>query len=136
MPMFTLRDEFSTILMQFAPLMSGQVWAHARVLLIGTILARGQRTVTAALRVMGLSDEARFVNYHRVLQRAVWSSRAVSRALLQLLVERFVPTGTLLLGVTRRLSAAGATKSRPSAFTVIRCAPATAISSRRVACVG
>ncbi len=98
MPMLTLRDEFSTILMQFAPLMSGQVWAHARVLLIGTILARGQRTVTAALRVMGLSDEARFVNYHRVLQRAVWSSRAVSRALLQLLVERFVPTGTLLLG--------------------------------------
>lgn len=98
MPMLTLRDEFSTVLARFAPLLSSQVWGHARVLLIGTILARGQRTVTAALRVMGLSDERRFVNYHRVLQRAVWSSRAVSRELLHLLVQTFVPDGTILLG--------------------------------------
>jgi hypothetical protein len=98
MLMLTLRDEFSTVLAPFAPLLSHRVWIHARVLLIGTILARGQRTVTAALRVMGLSDEARFVNYHRVLQRAVWSSRAVSRELLHLLVRAFVPGGTILLG--------------------------------------
>jgi hypothetical protein len=28
--------------------------------------AHGQRTVTAALRVMGLADDGHFVNYHRV----------------------------------------------------------------------
>jgi DDE superfamily endonuclease len=94
----TLRDEFSTILASFMPLFSERVWAHAQVLLIGTLLARGQRTVTAALRVMGLSEAADFVNYHRVLQRAVWSSLAVSRSLLQLLVLTFAPSGTVVLG--------------------------------------
>jgi hypothetical protein len=98
MPMLTLQDEFSTVLARFAPLLNKRVWIHARVLLIGAILTRGQRTVTAALRVMGLKDEARFVNYHRVLQRAVWSSRAVSRELLRLLVQTFVPGGTIVLG--------------------------------------
>jgi DDE superfamily endonuclease len=96
--MLTLQDEFSTIVSHFAPLLSGRVWAHAQVLLIGTILARGQRTVAAALRVMGLSDEAGFVNYHRVLQRAVWSNLALSRALWHLLVRTFAPSGTLVIG--------------------------------------
>ncbi len=98
MLMLTLRDEFSTILMQFAPLLSRRVWPQAQVLLIGTLLARGQRTVTAALRVMGLSDEAHFVNYHRVLQRAVWSSLAISRTLLHLVVGTFAAGGTLVVG--------------------------------------
>ncbi|HEX9844481.1 MAG TPA: transposase, partial [bacterium] len=40
---------------------------------------------------MGLSDEAQFQNYHRVLNRARWSSRALSRILLRLLVAAFVP---------------------------------------------
>jgi hypothetical protein len=68
------------------------------VLLTGAILARGQRTVTALLRVMGLGDEKHFVNYHRVLQRAVWSSLAVSHTLLLLLVQTFALTGPLLIG--------------------------------------
>lgn len=77
---------------------SPHIWAYAQVLITGAILARGQRTVTAILRVMGLSDEKHFVNYHRVLQRAVWSSLAVSGTLLFLLVQTFVPTGPLLIG--------------------------------------
>jgi hypothetical protein len=47
---------------------------------------------------MGLGDEKHFVNYHRVLQRAVWSSLAVSRTLLWLLLQTFVGTGPLLIG--------------------------------------
>jgi hypothetical protein len=47
---------------------------HAQVLVVGAILAPGKRTVTAILRVMGLSAEAHFQNYHRVLNRAQWSS--------------------------------------------------------------
>src|SRR5436305_11883270 len=61
------------------------------MLLIGTILAPGKRTVTAALRVMGLTNEAQFENYHRVLNRDTWSSRSLSRILLRLLVQAFVP---------------------------------------------
>jgi hypothetical protein len=77
---------------------SPRIWSYAQVLITGAILARGQRTVTAVLRVMGLSDEKHFVNYHRVLQRAIWSSLAVSGTLLLLLVQTFVPIGPLLIG--------------------------------------
>jgi hypothetical protein len=79
------------LLRQFELLFSEQVWEWARILLIGAILAPGKRTVTAVLRVMGLSDDAQFQNYHRVLNRAVWSPRAVSRVLLRLLLNAFVP---------------------------------------------
>lgn len=47
---------------------------------------------------MGLSAEKHFVNYHRVLQRARWSSHAVSETLLRVLVQTFAPTGTLVFG--------------------------------------
>jgi hypothetical protein len=81
------------VLHQFECAFSARVWAWAEVLLVGAILAPGQRTVAAALRVMGLGDEAGFENYHRVLSRARWSSRALSRILLHLLVAAFVPAG-------------------------------------------
>jgi len=67
------------------------VWEWAKVLLIGAILAPGERTVAAIVRVMGRSNDRQFQNYHRVLNRANWSSRALSRMLLRLLVSLFVP---------------------------------------------
>src|SRR5947207_7618368 len=79
-----------TVLRHFELVFREQVWEWAKVLLIGAILAPGKRTVTAALRVMGLSNEAQFQNYHRVLNRASWSSHALSRVLLRLLVRAFV----------------------------------------------
>ena len=79
------------VLRQFELLFSEQVWEWAKILLVGAILAPGKRTVTAVLRVMGLSDERQFQNYHRVLNRAVWSSRAVSRVLLRRRGSAFVP---------------------------------------------
>jgi hypothetical protein len=50
--------------------------------LVGAILAPGKRTVTACLRMMGLSQERGFANYHRVLNRARWSPLAASHILL------------------------------------------------------
>jgi hypothetical protein len=79
------------VLRHFESCFSARVWDWTQILLVGAILAPGQRTVTAALRVMGLSHEAQFQNYHRVLNRARWSSRALSRILLRLLVAAFVP---------------------------------------------
>jgi hypothetical protein len=55
--------------------------------MVGAILATGTRTVTAILRVMGLSDESHFANYHHVLNRAVWSPLRVSEMLLALLMK-------------------------------------------------
>lgn len=93
-----MHTEYIKLLSLFATHCSPRIWASAQVLITGAILARGQRTVTAILRVMGLSAEKHFVNYHRVLQRAVWSSLAVSRTLLGLLIQAFAPTGPLLIG--------------------------------------
>ena len=76
----------------FEGVFSERAWEWARVLLIGAILAPGERTVAAILRVMGLADEQQFQKYHRVLNRAKWSSRAVSRIMLLLLANLFVPT--------------------------------------------
>ncbi|NTW01963.1 MAG: transposase [Oscillochloris sp.] len=89
--MRTLPRAIIQVLRPFELLFSERVWEWAKILLIGAILAPGKRTVTAALRVMGLSDETQFQNYHRVLNRAVWSPYAASRILLRLLVDAFVP---------------------------------------------
>jgi hypothetical protein len=42
------------VLAPFVPLFSKRVCQHALVLLAGTILAPGKRTVSSALRAMGL----------------------------------------------------------------------------------
>jgi len=68
-------------------------------LLIGAILVPGRRTVTAVLRIRGLSGERQFQTYHRVLNRAAWSSWALSHTLLMLLVKTFVPTGPIICGL-------------------------------------
>jgi hypothetical protein len=93
-----LHSDYINILALFSQHFDPRVWKQAQVLLTGTILARGQRTVSAALRVMGLSNECHFQNYHRVLNRATWSSRALSQILLRLLIRTFAPEGTLLMG--------------------------------------
>jgi hypothetical protein len=95
--MLTLPSAFTSIIVAFAPRFFNGVWRCAYILLIGAILAPGKRTVTSALRVMGLSGERRFQVYHRVLNRAVWSCRQASLILLRMLVAAFAPTGPLVL---------------------------------------
>jgi hypothetical protein len=68
-------------------------------LVVGAILAPGRRMVSSALRAVGLGQVRHFPNYHRVLSRAVWSSRRASRRLLGLLVAAFAPEGPLVLGI-------------------------------------
>ena len=94
-----LPKEFLPIILAFASLFSKPVWESALVLLVGAILAPGKRTVSTLLRVMGLKDEPHFQNYHRVLNRAVWSSRQASRILLLQLVQWFAPSGLLVMGI-------------------------------------
>ena len=86
---FIIPEMFEAFLEPFSQLFSARVWHHAQVLLIGAILSPAQRTVTAAMRVMGLSEEKHFINYHRVLSRAVWSSRKASQILLLQLIAVF-----------------------------------------------
>lgn len=95
----TLPAEYLSILAVFAPLFSNCLWTHVQVLVVGAILTPGQRTVTAILRIMGLSHERHFQTYHRVLNRAVWSCWEVSRVLLQVLVRTFAASGPVIIGI-------------------------------------
>src|SRR5215210_2816941 len=101
--MRTLPTEMIRVFAPFAPLFSKRVFQHVQVLLMGAILAPGKRTVSSALKAMGLDQQKRFHRYHRVLSRAVWSSGEASRVLSELLVEAFVPEGPLVVGVDETL---------------------------------
>lgn len=83
----------------FAPLFLRRTWRHVPILVVGAILTPGQRMVSTALRAVGLGRVCTFQNYHRVLNRAVWSGLGVSRILLRLLVATFAPTGPLVVGI-------------------------------------
>src|SRR5918995_488954 len=102
--MRTLPTQMIRVLLPFVPLFSKRVWRNAQVLLVGAILAPGRRTVSSALRAMGLDRERRFHRYHRVLSSARWSSLEASRILLGLLLEAFVAgEGALILGLDETL---------------------------------
>jgi len=89
-----------TIVSEFAPAIYAiSTWYKVEVLVAGAILARGQRTVSAILRVMGLSQERNYAMYHHVLSRATWSGLEVSLILLRLLVKTFDRGGVLVFGV-------------------------------------
>src|ERR687886_59018 len=97
--MLLLSSGFASLLQSFAPLFDSRVWSYAQLLLVGAILAPGKRTVSSVLRIVGLGGEQHFQNYHRVLNRARWDSRAASRILLRLLVRTFAPSGPLVVGL-------------------------------------
>ena len=101
--MHALPTTMVRLLAPFALLFSKRVWQHVQVLLAGAILAPGRRTVSSALRAMGLDQHKRFHRYHRVLSRASCSSREASRILVGLLVEAFVGEGPLILGIDETL---------------------------------
>lgn len=125
--MLVLPTDIMALLVPFAPLFSSRVWRHVPLLVAGAILAPGRRMVSSVLRVMGLSQRTTFQTYHRVLNRAVWSSLGASRILFGLLVTTFAPAGPLVVGIDetierRRGKQIGASgiyrepvRSRPSA---------------------
>jgi hypothetical protein len=100
----TLPTTMIRLLEPFAPLFSKRVFKHVQVLVAGAMLAPGGRTISSALRAMGLDQHKRFHRYHRVLSRANWSSLGASRVLLGLVVEAFVAEGEpLVVGIDETL---------------------------------
>jgi len=85
--MFSLTPENQAVLFPFASLFSMSVWRNASILAIGSILCIGKRTVTSALKVMGLKNDKHFTNYHRVLNRAKWNSLNGAKILLGLIIH-------------------------------------------------
>lgn len=65
------------------------------VLMVGTILAHGRRTVTTALRAVWPWVEGHFSNYHRVFSRGSWSPWVLAEVLAELIIE-LMPIGEVI----------------------------------------
>jgi DDE superfamily endonuclease len=89
----------ATWLAPFRGCFTAPVWQRALVLVAGALLAPGQRTVSAALRVMGLADVAGFGRYYEVLSEARWDARALAHRLLIHLLATPLPTGEVVIGI-------------------------------------
>lgn len=83
----------------FRPCFTTPVWNRILVLVAGAVLSPGKRTVTQALRVMGLADEPSFRRYHEVLSRARWNARGLARHLLFYIIGRLLPDGEVVVGL-------------------------------------
>ena len=145
--MLTLPDGILPVLNPLATLFRTPAWRKARILLVGAVLAPGQRTVASALRVMGLSGDRNYARYHHVLNRAAWPPLQAAHILLNLLIQLLDQgDGPLVFGIdetvsTKPWSGAAAPKSAPAGFTrdVVRSSQsylAGAIWSRSAACAG
>ncbi len=86
-----LPPRFLCHLAGFADLFTRPTWPNVLILLTGVILAPGRRTVTAVLRILGRDRDPSFGTFHRILNRAAWSSRAAASRLLLLLIASFLP---------------------------------------------
>ena len=86
-------------LFAFRDCFTAPVWAHVLVLVAGAVLAPGKRTVSQALRVMGLAEKPGYARYHDVLSQARWNGRAVARTLLVQVLDAFLPAGEVVVGV-------------------------------------
>ena len=120
--MLTLSDAIVVVLLPFATLFTSPTWQKAQLLLVGAVLTPGQRTVAAALRVMGRSGHRDYARYHEVLNRAVWSSREVARVLLVLLLQHLDGgdgdggDGPLIFGIDETLERRRGAKIRARAI--------------------
>ena len=89
--------EIIQVISVFAVAFSAPTFAKVLTLLPGVILSPGRRTVTAALRMVGLADDKNSSNYHRILNRDHWSPMVFSKLLLGLIMRVFPRDGWTLV---------------------------------------
>ena len=94
-----LPREFLALISPYASLFSKRVFVHVQLLLAGAILTPAKRTITAALRIIGLHQYKAFHKYHPVLSHAYWSALAASRILLHQLLITFIGEEPLIIGI-------------------------------------
>ena len=114
--MLTLPAAIVLILIPVATLFTNPTWHKAQLSLVGATLITGQRTVVAARRVMGRSDQRDFARYHGVLNRAAWSPREAARILLWLLQHLDRGEGPLVFGIDETLEWRRGAKIRTSSI--------------------
>ena len=102
-PNLHLPPSFVAWLAPFLAAFSRRSRPTTAALAIGALLAVGPRTVTNCLRALGLAEHPSFTAFHRVLNRNAWSSLALARTLLGMIVATFIPTGPIIIGLDHTL---------------------------------
>lgn len=92
----SLPAEIIALVEAFRPAFTQPTYQKVLVLLLGTVLAQGRRTVTAALRMMGYEQQGDWSKYHQVLNRNRWDGLLLSRILLQQIVKYAVAVGSIV----------------------------------------
>lgn len=95
--MLNLPTGFESVISSFSFAFRKDVWSKVKVLLVGSILCPGSRTICNILRTLGLYQERNFPKYHRFLSQDKWSAFKLSNILLSLLVIAFIPKGSPLV---------------------------------------
>jgi DDE superfamily endonuclease len=83
-------DFILTALAPFGAAFTLPTWQKVLILVLGTLLARGRRTITAALRITGRGQDPHFSRFHQVFNRAAWSPLHLSRILLGLIRDALI----------------------------------------------
>jgi len=102
-PDLHLPPSFLAWLAPFLAAFSRRTRPTPAALAIGALLAVGPRTVTNCLRVLGLAEHPSFTAFHRVLNRNAWSGSTLARTLLHRVIEAFVPSGPIIIGLDHTL---------------------------------
>jgi hypothetical protein len=76
-----LPAQMIAVLALFSPYFSKPTFQKLSFLTFGHILAKGRRTVTEILRLLGLKDIKNYSKYHAVFNKSKWSPLNASRAL-------------------------------------------------------
>ena len=87
MNFYSLSPCIIAIIWPFSELFSRSSWHTSLTLFLGAILCKGSRTVTRILRTIGLSQDAGFSKYHRILNSLDWSPKRGSEILLKMLLK-------------------------------------------------
>jgi DDE superfamily endonuclease len=94
------------------------------VLLLGTLLTTGRRTITNILRTVRYQAPGHASSYHRVLSRRRWSTWVMARAVIRFLLDHVAPPGPVLLAgddaVTEHPGPVPLNKSRRSLYCLIQ----------------
>jgi DDE superfamily endonuclease/Archaeal putative transposase ISC1217 len=93
----SIANDALPILALFTPAFCPPTFARAQLLAVAAILTTGRRTVSNLLRTVGHLAQGASCSYHRVLSGAHWSGLHLAYLLLAFLIQRFYPTGTILL---------------------------------------
>jgi hypothetical protein len=86
------------LLMSFSMAFTEPTFKRILVLLVGAVLAKGRRTVTLILWIMGKLAPGHMSDYHRVFSRAPWSLFPLGRILAAAVME-WVPDGPVVVSM-------------------------------------